>query len=148
MDKVGLLACSKSPKLIYHYSQYSISFESIEKDPKLNSEILFDFRRYWINIPIDNYITLNMTLNAKFDYFTQLFQMKEPINTIQKMDELSFQRNEFIINMYNTFIHGYIRKLQSELVIPPIITTIIKHNLEIGAATFYCDAFRNPISNT
>jgi len=142
-----LLASSKAIRLRYHYFQYSISFGTRDKDHS-KSEIFFDFHPYIINVPNNNdIITLNMTLNGDFDYFIRLFQMKDPINVIQRFDVESFPQDIYVKERYNIFIAGYIRQLGDEILIPTAIIITIKKKIEIGAAVFYCEGFKNPTNN-
>ena len=91
-------------------------------------------------------ISLNLTLNAIFQVDTWIFQMRQPVNTIQRFESSRIVQNDNVQIAYGLLLDGFIREMQNEIVqiIPLVIALIIKSYNRVGAADFFCEKFQNP----
>ena len=91
-------------------------------------------------------ISLNLTLNAIFQVDTWIFQMRQPVNTIQRFESSRIVQNDNVQIAYGLLLDGFIREMQNEIVqiIPLVIALIIKLYNRVGAADFFCEKFQNP----
>jgi len=146
--EIKRLACSKV--ILYGYGKLFITPEEsriYHSNQSVQSSIFFQFESYCIS-KINEYVgVLNLTLNAKFNVYTWVFQMRHPINIIQKFhfDPQSYQE-QFVNEIYGVFCDGYFREIENEtnLQIPTVIGLVIKRYNKVGAADFYCETFKNP----
>jgi len=120
----------------------------------LKARAFFQFRAYllketpYVNTQecsdLDN-IKLNLILNAKFNQGICQFLIKEPICVKQQWIALS--KNDCIKQAFDDLFNGFIKQFEQDnnMNIPVVILYLIKQNIKIGSAIFFCKGFNNPL---
>ena len=125
--------------------------ELYHSNQSIHADVFFRFDPYPISkfseyaSDIYESLTLNLTLNSKFNISTWLFQMKKPINVIQRFHINQLQMKQ-VQQAWDDLFNGYMRNLEkkTKVWLPTAIIQLIKKNIQIGAAEFYCELFQDP----
>lgn len=94
---------------------------------------------------------LNLILNAKWSRTVSSFLRKGPINckedNFELFDDVTDGFHIKIQESFNILFNGYIRESEDEMdiKIPSAVWCLIKSNIKVRYAWFYCTGFRNPL---
>jgi len=145
------------------YILYNPTFININEaklyhsNQSLKARIFFQFRAYRLedtpyanppecNDSDNNDNKLNLILNAKFDHEIWQFLMKEPI-CVKQQWEISSNNND-IKQAFDNLFNGFIKEFEQDnnMNIPAVISNLIKKQIKVGSAIFFCKGFYNPLS--
>ena len=106
-----------------------------------------DYKRKELYLDLYHSIKFNLILNAKCDHRIWHFLMKKPIHIQQEFEDANHSLHSSVQKEFNHLFDGFIRQFEKDnnMIIPTVISILIKNNIKIGAAIFYCLGFSNPL---
>ena len=136
---------------LYHANQSSNAHIFFPFLPYIHGTVPYrenDDNRKELYSDLYNSIRLNLILNAKCDHEIWLFLMKKPIHIQQEFEDKNHSLHSSVQKEFDHLFDGFIRKFEKEnnMNIPTVISILIKNNIKIGAAIFYCLGFSDPLA--
>lgn len=91
-------------------------------------------------------VELNLFLNAKYDYNAWFFLIKEPFQVTHRLTPNKQVRDHNVKQLMELIVLGFIHKFEKKTnyTIPYVIAVIIRADIIVGAADFYCRGFNKP----
>ena len=109
-------------------------------------QVYLDWCPYAIFPNVEDLITLNLYLNAKYQYAAWLFMKRRPYQITQIFNPKSESVDLNVKKTLDIIICGIMHRFEEEnkVIVPNNIPLKIRQYIEVGAAQFHCAGYNNP----